>query len=321
MKTLKFYAAAGALAVLAGMGSAAALAADSGAGSGQGQAIVTVVPRNGSETPVLVQPGDMQVKVNGKLSTVTGWNALRGNRAPLELVILIDGSARSSLGTQIGDIQSFVKEMPSQARMAIAYMENGRAVFAGPLSSDPAQVLNALHLPVGAPGQSASPYFCLSDLAHHWPSQDRAARREVLMITDGVDNYSPRFDPEDPYIGAAITDSVRAGLVVYSFYWKNTGRFDNTLIASDTGQSNLLEVAQATGGNSYWEGTGNPVSFEPFFRDLRVRLANQYRLGFSAALKGKAEVQTMSLKMGGPAARVTAPKMVFVTPAATANGD
>ncbi len=67
-------------------------------------------------------------------------------------------------------------------------------------------------------------YFCLSDLAKRWPSQDPAARREVVMVTDGVDNYQRQFDPEDPYVQAAIADSLRAHLVVYALYWKNQGR-------------------------------------------------------------------------------------------------
>lgn len=320
MNSFKLLAAAGSLALAAtAFMPSVAFAAESG--PAQGQAIVTVMPRNNGEAATEIQPQDLRVRVNGKASNVTSWDALRGDRGSLELVILIDGSARSSFGTQLDDIRSFVKEMPAQAKIAIAYMQNGRAVFTGPLSSDPAVVLRALHMTGGTPGQSGSPYFCLSDLAQHWPSQDRAARREVLMITNGVDNYSPRFDPEDPYVAAAIHDSVRAGLVVYSIYWTDTGRFDRTEMANDAGQNLLALVTQATGGTAYWQGIGNPVSFDPYFKDLRVRFANQYRLGFSAELKGKPEVQNLNLKVGGPAAKVTAPQMVFVTPAGSANGD
>ncbi len=320
MKPFRFIAAAGAMALAASpLLSPAAWAADSVAG--QGQAIITVLPRGNSEAAVEVQPRDLRVRVNGKDSNVTGWDALRGDRSALELVILIDGSARTSFGSQMDDIRGFVKEMPAQARIGIAYMENGRAVFTGPLSSDPAVVLKALHLTGGTPGQNASPYFCLSDLAQHWPSQDRTARREVLMITNGVDNYSPRYDPEDPYVAAAINDSVRNGLIVYSIYWKDTGRFDNTMMANDAGQNELAQVTQATGGASYWEGIGNPVSFDPYFKDLRLRFANQYRLGFSSELKGKPEVQNLNLKVGGPAAKVTSPQMVFVTPAGAVSGN
>ena len=32
---------------------------------------------------------------------------------------------------------------------------------------------------------------------------------------------------------------------------------------------------QATGGKSFWQGMGNPVSFQPYFEELTRRLRNQ----------------------------------------------
>jgi hypothetical protein len=197
--------------------------------------------------------------------------------------------------------------------MAIAYMENGRAVLASQLSSNSDQVLKGLHLSTGAPGSNASPYFCLSDLAKNWPSHDRTARRQVLMITDGVDNYERRFDPDDPYVQAAINDSVRAGLVVHSIYWRDMGRFNSGLYATNAGQNLLSIVTQATGGNSYWQGVGNPVSLQPYLQDLRRRLNHQYELTFTAPSKGKPEVQSLKVDLHVPSAKVDAPQRVFVT--------
>ncbi|MGO9435557.1 MAG: hypothetical protein ACLPH3_20385 [Terracidiphilus sp.] len=288
---------------------------------GQGQAVITVLPKNNELSNPNIGPQNVELKVDGKQSIVTAFVPAKGPNSPLELVVLIDASARTSLGTQLSDIEGFVKEMPNNAKIAIAYMENGRAVMTGPLSSDANQVLNGLHLPGGASGTSSSPYFCLSDLAKSWPSQDPNARREVVMITDGVDYYSPRLDLNDPYVQAAIEDSIRSGLVVYSFYWKNQGRIDNSAYESNAGQSLLSEVTQATGGNSYWEGTGNPVSFDPFFKDLRQRFQNQYHLGFSAPFKGKPQIERMSLKVNGAEAKVYAPQQVLVNRAGTSAGE
>jgi len=92
------------------------------------------------------------------------------------------------------------------------------------------------------------------------------------------------------------------------------GRFDNAQYFADSGQSLLAEVTQATGGDSFWMGTGEPVSFQPFFEDLSWRLQNQYRLNFYSELKDKPEVRTMNLKVGGPAIKVYAPQQVYVTP-------
>jgi hypothetical protein len=197
-------------------------------------------------------------------------------------------------------------------------MENGRATFAAPLSADHEQVLRALHLPGGSPGYSSSPYFCLSELAQHWPSRDSEARREVVMVTDGVDRYQMHYDPEDPYVEAATTDAVKAHLVVYSIYWVNRGRADQTEYENNAGQNLLNEVTQATGGKSFWQGMGNPVSFEPYFDELTRRFRNQYELGFVSRLGGKPEVETLKLKLSAPGTEVDTPQQVLVVPVAPA---
>ena len=112
--------------------------------------------------------------------------------------------------------------------------------------------------------------------------------------------------------GPPVTDSVRAGLVVYSIYWQNRGRFDRTMYGTDAGQNLLNIVTQATGGNSYWQGYGNPVSFQPYFKDLERRLENQYEVAFTTPLKGKPDVASMKLKVNGVSGKVDAPQQVFV---------
>ncbi len=196
-----------------------ALAADNSSQQ-QGHAVVTVLP--GNETPGGIPQDALHLKVDGKDSTVTGWSLLRGPQSTVEMVILIDGGARQSIGLQLPEIAKFIQALPPDTKVSVAYMENGRALFAGPLSSDRAAVIRELHLPLGgAAGVSASPYFCLSDLAKHWPSSDTHARREVVAVTDGVDYYDMRYNPEDPYVQAAIQDSVRAHLIVYAIYWRS----------------------------------------------------------------------------------------------------
>jgi len=225
--------------------------------------------------------------------------------------IIMTGGAIGSIIAQFFHLTS----MERRTLLVAGAAAGMSATFAAPLSADHEQVLKALHVPGGSAHSSSSAYFCLSDLAQHWPSRDTGARREVVMVTDGVDAYQPRFDPEDPYVQAAITDAVRAHLVVYSIYWMDRGFADQGSFASNAGQSLLLEVTQATGGRSFWEGMGNPVSFEPYFDELIRRFRNQYELGFSTVLRGKPEVESLKLKLSAPGAEVDAPQQVQVSPA------
>jgi hypothetical protein len=279
---------------------------------GQGRAVVTILPKKHGMMPASISQKDLSIKVNGKAAEVTSWKPLRGPGDRVELVLLIDSAGRNSLGSQFGDITNFINGLPPNVKIAIAYMINGQSYPAGPLTTDHAQALQGLHMPGGIPGSSASPYFCLSDLAKRWPSRDSGARREVVMITDGIDYYERRYDPEDPYVEAAINDSVRAGMVVYSIYWINVGFEDRTMYGNNTGQNLLYQLTEATGGTNFWGGVGNPVTLQPFFEEFVHRLENQYELGFSARLDGKPGIQTMRLKVGGPAVDVEAPQFVFV---------
>src|ERR1700679_3873420 len=98
----------------------------------QGQAVVTVLP--GSEVPGGISQDALHLKVDGKDSTITGWSPLRGPGSTVEIVVLIDDGARPSLGSQLPDIAKFIQALPPEAEVAVAYMQNGQAVFGGPLS-------------------------------------------------------------------------------------------------------------------------------------------------------------------------------------------
>lgn len=286
--------------------------AEKGSSTCQGRTIVTIMPAKTGQTVPSVPVQDLKGKVSGKEMNVTKWSQLRADSDPLELVILIDGSARTSLGLQLTTVARFIEQMPKNSKMAIAYMLNGRALFASSLSSDPSAVLRGLHAPMALPESNGSPYFSLSDLAKNWPSTDPTARREVLMITDGVDEYEMHYDPEDPYVQTAIRDSLKARLVVYAMYWTNRGWFDNTQYENDSGQNLLIQVVQATGGISFWQGMGNPVTLDPYFDQLRQILNNQYELQFTVPLKARTHIQSMKLQVKAGPVKVTAPDRVFV---------
>jgi hypothetical protein len=114
---------------------------------------------------------------------------------------------------------------------------------------------------------------------------------------------------------AAITDSVRARLVVYSIYWLNRGRMDATGYENNAGQNLLTQVTEATGGRNFWIGSGNQVSFQPYFDELTRRFHNQYELAFRTPAVKKPAVETLKLKLSAPGAEVDTPQQVLVMPA------
>jgi VWFA-related protein len=247
--------------------------------------VVTVSSKSAEDVTTVPQQS-ISVSEGRKVQDVAGWVPLRGARAGLQLVLLLDDSSRGSLGLQLNDLKNFLTALPPTTQVALGYMRNGTPNLVQNFTSDHAQAAQALRLPQGSAGINGSPYFCLSDLVKHWPGGDSNVRREVIMVTDGVDRYSGRrFDPENPYVRAAVTDAQKAGVIVYSIYYRGAGRFDQNLAVTDGGQNYLTQVSGETGGKVYLEGFGNPVSFSPFLSDIQRKLQNQYELSFVSTSK------------------------------------
>jgi hypothetical protein len=272
--------------------------------------VVTAVPKHAEDTTPLASQ-TVTVYENRKAQKITGWVPLRGERADLQLVILLDDSSRSSLGLQLKDLSDFVTSLPPTTQVAVGYMRNGVANMAQNFTTDHAQAAKAFRLPSGTPGSNGSPYFCLSSLVKSWPGSERAVRREVIMVTDGVDRYSGgRFDPENPYVRSATNDAIRAGVIVYSIYYRSAGAFDRNLGVTNGGQNYLTQVSGDTGGKVYLEGFGNPVSFSPFLSDIRHKLENQYELSFEST--AKPGLQQLRVKTSQPNTSVLFPAQVLV---------
>jgi hypothetical protein len=250
-----------------------------------GRAIVTVNSKSVEDVNTVPRQ-TISVYENRKLQEVAGWVPLRGERSGLQLVVLMDDSSSGNLGLQLNDLRSFVTGLPPATQVAIGYMRNGTPNLVQNFTRDHAQAANSFRLPSGVAGGNGSAYFCLSDLVKHWPVGDGNVRREVVMVTDGVDRYSGgRFDPEDPYVQAAISDAQKAGVLVYSIYYRGAGRFDQSRTVTDGGQNYLTQVSASTGGKVYLEGLGNPVSFAPFLSDIQRKLQNQYELTYVSTAK------------------------------------
>lgn len=234
--------------------------------------IVTAEGRHGAAPPSVMKD-DVSVEVNKKPVRVDNWIPLRGDQVNLELYIVIDDGEDSDLGIQFGSLKAFVNGQPGTTRIGLAYLRNGSVNIAVLPTTDRAQFVKALRVPLGQPGIAASPYMGISDLVKKWPPAD--ARREVLLISSGIDPWSSP-DPENPYLLKAIADAQRAGILVHSIYHAGAGHAGHSYWQSNWGQNYLSELGDETGGEAYWQGFGSPVSFDSYLKDLAERLQNQY---------------------------------------------
>jgi hypothetical protein len=275
--------------------------------------VITVQPaRHGAAVPPKLQVGDLTVTEGGATVPVTGLRRLAGDLADMQLFIYLDDSTRSaSLGVQFGQLKDFVKALPASTQVAIGYMHNGTFALAQAFTADHQAAARSLRLPIAVPGENGSPYFALSDLAKHWPSKEATGRRAVLMLTDGVDRYwEDNSEVEDPYVDAAIRDTLQHSIAVYSIYLRGAGLYGRGAWTTNFAQSRLEQVSDQTGGFAYFEDFQDPVEIAPFLNDFQDRMDHQYRVTFQALnRRGK---QTVKLRTELPGVKIEAPSRIFV---------
>ena len=271
-------------------------AQEGGAATGTAvQMVVTVEPKHGNEVPEITQQ-DVIVNQGRDRRPVINWTPATGSHAGLELAILIDDESGLSFGSQIEDIRAFIAEQAPTTQIAVGYMQNGTVFLAQNFSPDHAAAAKSLRLPQGLAGAEASPYFSLSDfIKKKWPADPSVARREVLMITSGIDAFYGGGYP-DPYVDAAIQDAQCAGVVVFSIYTPASGHFGHTYWRIYWGQNYLAQLSEETGGESYYFLGGQaPVAFQPYLSQTTEKLAHQFLLTFLAKPQNKAGTEQVKL--------------------------
>ena len=232
--------------------------------------IVTAEARHEGQPPALSQQ-DVQVFEGKTQNKVTGWHPMQGAHAAMDLLILIDDGSGADVSSQLNDLRGFITSQPETTAIAVGYMRNGTVQYTARFGTDHTQAASSMRIPVGEAGISGSVYFSLSEVAKKWPGTN-TERREILMITDGIDRYGFGTGLDDPYVLSAISDAQKAGIIVFSIYAANAGHAGHSFWRNSWGQSFLSRVSDETGGESFYLGFGNPVSFKPFLDDLSARL-------------------------------------------------
>lgn len=303
--------------------------ANAAPGSVQVHIVVTVEPLESDESslPVLSRE-QVQVRQGKTDLPVTAWIPSRGEQAALQLFILIDDTSDTSLGLQLNDLREFIEAQPATTVIGLGYMQNNTTRIVQNFTSDHALVSKALRMPLGRTGASDSPYLSLIGVLKGWP--ERKARREVIMITDGIDRLrgagggSPPmrsgFGRDSrvvmPYISPdvdrASREAQKAGVIVHSIYTRGVGHVGRNFYEINNGQNGISKLADETGGESFMLGTQNAISFKPYMDRLQKILDNQYFLVFRASPGKKADLQRVGIGTEVPKLEIVSADNVWV---------
>ena len=241
---------------------------------------------------------DIIVKQGKDRLKVTGWTPVGGDRSPLDLFILVDEAARHTVSLQFGDLRQFIYSLPATTSVGVGYMRNGTVQIAQDLTTDHRRASNALRIPLGSSGVYGSPYLSVIDLMKRWPETQN--RREIVMITVGIDRlhgwpHRRGLGPISADVDSATAVAQRTGTIIHGIYTRGAGWRGSNFWQVANGQNSIAKLAEATGGESFFLGIGEPVSFRPYLDRLQDSLGNRYRLEFNAVAGKKPGLKYVKL--------------------------
>jgi hypothetical protein len=292
--------------------------------------ITDMAVRSDNELPRLRQD-EVKVKQGKTFLQVTQLIPAQGDNAALQLMILIDDTLDPTIGGNLNDIKEFIKAQPTSTVIGIGYMSNAGVNIVQNFTADHDLAVKAVRLPRGAFSTMDSPYLSLINLVKGWPEQK--VRREVLMLSDGIDrlrgekpapsrlgpNYGPVYHSM-PSISVDANSASEIGqrynVIVHSMYAAGVGRVGRSSWDIQVGLSGLSKIADETGGECYSLGTSNLVSFKPYLERFQRALDNQYYLVFLASPKKSAGLQRVNIQTEVSNSEIVAPNNVWVAAAA-----
>ncbi len=203
--------------------------------------------------------------------------------APLSIAIVIQDDLTTSFNLQIKDIQEFIRALPQGTRVMIAYARSGSAQVVQRFTEDREKAASSIRIVSGSSSLAPrSPYDSLDQLIGRFDGVPNG-RRAVLLFSDGIDfsqgtslaSITQSFDLEQASLKAQ-----RKGVAIYSFYAPTTISENGNSTFTLAGQGALAKISDQTGGRAFYFGSGAPVSYRPYFRELNLSLNRQFSLTY-----------------------------------------
>ncbi|MCA1577680.1 MAG: hypothetical protein LC794_10010 [Acidobacteria bacterium] len=250
---------------------------------------------------------DLTVSEDGEPQTILSLRGV-GTNSPITLAVLIQEDLVPSVGNEIKALAEFIRSLPKGSRVMIGYLRTGSLQTKQKFTTDLEKAAKALRPPSGfANSGPYNPYVEVIEALRKFESQP-LGRRAILLVSDGLD-ISRGVDSSAPTqsidLQRAVNEAQRRSVAIYGFYAPTLAASTSPLLAANA-QSSLLRLSNETGGHAFFQGTGVPVSFDPFLRELAVSLDKQIALTFLSTHlnKGFHRIEVRSVT---PGVRVTYP--------------
>lgn len=203
--------------------------------------------------------------------------------APLALAVLIQEDLSSSFNLQLRDLADFIRSLPKGSRVMVGYLRSGNMQIRQKFTDDLELASKAFRI-VSSTSAAAprNPYDGLVDALNRFDALP-AGRRAVLLVSDGLDvsqGVAGSTPGQSLDLDRAILRAQRRSVAVFSIYTPAslTEGGNSSLVLN--GQGSLNKLSDETGGRAFFQGSIAPISFLPFFKDLRLLLNRQFLLTY-----------------------------------------
>ncbi|HEV2882547.1 MAG TPA: hypothetical protein VGX24_14820 [Pyrinomonadaceae bacterium] len=205
------------------------------------------------------------------------------DRAPLALTLLIQDDLISAIGLEISGLANFIRRLPQGSLVQVGYLRAGSLQLRQKFTTDLERAAKSLRVPIGSASAAPyNPYVQIYDSLKRYGGVPLGTRRALLVVSDGLD-LSRGFDSSSPSqstdLERAIDEAQRRSVAIYGIYAPTVGSGGNTALVNNA-QGSLSRLTEETGGKAFFQGSGAPVSFDPFLRQLSDRLSRQFALTY-----------------------------------------
>ena len=247
--------------------------------------IPITVRRRGARGPQreLQNIGILTVREDNEEQRILSICAL-GTDTPISVAVLIQDDVVSSIDNEIKAIKDFITRLPKGSRVMVGYIKAGSLEVRQKFTADLEGAASKLRIPIGSASAAPyNPYVEIVEGLRRFEAMPKG-RRAMLVVSDGLDT-SHGLDSSSPTqsidLERAIKEAQREAVAVYSFYAPSVASASiNNLRLISNGQSSLERLANETAGHAFFQGTGTPVSFDPFLRALAGTFTRQIALTY-----------------------------------------
>ncbi len=227
-----------------------------------------------------LQNVDLTISEDGDPQTIISIRGVHPS-SPITIALLVQEDL-VSVGPEIKELADFVRALPKGSKVMVGYLRTGSLQVKQKFTTDLEKAAKALRPPSGfANSGPYNPYVEVIEALKRFESQP-LGRRAIVLVSDGLD-ISRGVDSSSPTqsvdLQRAVNEAQRRSVAIYGFYAPTQVAASNRLLVSNA-QSSLLRLSNETGGEAFFQGTGAPVSFEPFIRELDSSLQQQAALTF-----------------------------------------